>query len=213
VDYTLNKGLGVGQFIRSKTFSVDGFDWSIKYYPDGINRKWQQYISVSLELMSPNAQVRAMYSFRLKGDDVLSEWLGFEEPTTFNSESIRKRVSSLETFVERGMLEASAFVLYDCLVIECKIIILKDPLVSETGATSATQLPPSDLSKDFEKLLESKEEADVTFSVKGEYFLAYKIVLAARSPVFMAELCGPWREKEALCKQWKKWSRLLLRTC
>ena len=200
-DYTFNKGLGVGRFIRSNTFSVGGFEWSIRYYPDGINKQNEQYISLSLELMSKNEQVRAVYAFRLKTTSVLvSQWSCVDEPKIFIPESTRRCVSSKERFVERRYLEASPFLESDHLVIECSIIILKDPLVvSETETTSEIVLPPSELSKDFEKLLESKEGSDVTFSVKGEYFPAHRIVLAARSPVFMAELCGPWREKEELC--------------
>ncbi|CAL4997577.1 unnamed protein product [Urochloa decumbens] len=198
-DYTFNKGLGVGQFIRSKIFSVGGFEWSIRYYPDGINSKSQQYISLSLELMSKNSKVRAIYAFRLKTMVLVSPWSSVEEPKVFKPEGTKRCVSSIEKFVERGYLEASQFLESDHLVIECSIIILKDPLVSDSDTTSGIVLPPSDLSKDFKKLLESKTGADVTFSVKGEDFPAHRIVLAARSPVFMAELCGPWREKEALC--------------
>ena len=38
---------------------------------------------------------------------------------------------------------------------------------------------------------------DVTFHVGGETFTAHRCVLAARSPVFMAELFGPWIENAA----------------
>ncbi|KAL6659074.1 hypothetical protein ACP70R_003114 [Stipagrostis hirtigluma subsp. patula] len=50
------------------------------------------------------------------------------------------------------------------------------------------------MAEHFVKLLEEKEGVDVNFSVKGEDFAAHKIVLAARSPVFRAELYGPMRE-------------------
>ena len=154
-DYTFNKGLGVGHFIRSKTFNVGGFEWSIRYYPDGINKKKEQYISLSLEVMSKNAHVRAVYAFRLKTASVLaSQWSCVEEPKIFIPESTRRCISSKERFVERRYLEASPFLESDHLVIECSIIILKDPLVvSETETTSEIVLPPSELSKDFEKLL------------------------------------------------------------
>jgi speckle-type POZ protein len=54
------------------------------------------------------------------------------------------------------------------------------------------------LSDNFGKLLETAEEADVTFDVKGEFFPAHMIVLATRSPVFKAELYGPMRDKQRL---------------
>ncbi|CAO2206212.1 unnamed protein product [Urochloa humidicola] len=34
-DYSLLKGLGAGNFIRSASFPVGGHDWCIRYYPDG----------------------------------------------------------------------------------------------------------------------------------------------------------------------------------
>nr|CAB3482497.1 unnamed protein product [Digitaria exilis] len=34
--YSLSKGLGVGKFIQSGTFSVGGYDWCIQYYPAGV---------------------------------------------------------------------------------------------------------------------------------------------------------------------------------
>lgn len=52
-------------------------------------------------------------------------------------------------------------------------------------------MPPCDLWRDFEKLLETGEESDVKFRVQGEVFRAHRIVLAVRSPVLKAELYGP----------------------
>ena len=45
------------------------------------------------------------------------------------------------------------------------------------------------------KLLQTAEGADVAFKVQEETFRAHRVVLAARSPVFEAELYGPLREK------------------
>jgi speckle-type POZ protein len=73
--------------------------------------------------------------------------------------------------------------------------VVTEPHVAEAAITVEVQIPPSDLSHNFGKLLETAEEADVTFDVKGEVFPAHKIVLAARSPVFKAELYGPMRGK------------------
>ena len=56
-------------------------------------------------------------------------------------------------------------------------------------------MPPSDLSKCFGKLLESGKGSDVSFEVDGEVFAAHKLVLAARSAVFKAQLFGPLKDK------------------
>ncbi|KAF0900466.1 hypothetical protein E2562_032074 [Oryza meyeriana var. granulata] len=169
-DYSLNMGLGLGEFIRSKTFNVGGFDWSIRYYPDGVKRRCEKYISVFLELMTQGAKE-------------------ISQACTYG----------WEKFIERTTLEASAELLVlDRITIECHIIVLKEgPLVSGVDVSPPTMIPPSKLSDDFGKLLESKEEADITFLVMGEAFPAHKVVLIARSPVFKALLCGSMMEHGA----------------
>jgi speckle-type POZ protein len=77
-------------------------------------------------------------------------------------------------------------------VIQCDLTVIKEPLVDEIVEV---QMPPSNLSDNLGNLLQTGEEADVTFEVKGEVFPAHKIVLAMRSPVFKAELYGPMRDK------------------
>lgn len=56
-------------------------------------------------------------------------------------------------------------------------------------------MPPSDIGQHFGKLLESGKGADVCFEVDGEDFAAHKLVLAARSPVFRAQLFGPMKDQ------------------
>ncbi|CAO1948830.1 unnamed protein product [Urochloa humidicola] len=53
----------------------------------------------------------------------------------------------------------------------------------------------SGLPADLRRLLETKQGADVHFEVDGKVFSAHKIVLAARSPVFMADFFGTAKEK------------------
>jgi hypothetical protein len=58
---------------------------------------------------------------------------------------------------------------------------------------------PSDIGQHFGKLLESEKRTDVTFEVDGEIFAAHKVVLAARSPVFMAQFFGPMKDQNSQC--------------
>ena len=53
----------------------------------------------------------------------------------------------------------------------------------------------SGLPADLGRLLETKQGADVDFEVCGKVFAAHKLVLAARSSVFMADFFGPAKEK------------------
>lgn len=92
-------------------------------------------------------------------------------------------------------MEASGYVVDDHLTIKCAVTIIKEPYVIEE--THAEEVPPSEITDQLGKLLESKEAVDVTFEVQGEEFPAHKLVLAVRSPVFKAMLYGPMMEKDS----------------
>nr|CAB3481473.1 unnamed protein product [Digitaria exilis] len=55
-------------------------------------------------------------------------------------------------------------------------------------------VPPSDIVKHLGTLLDSADGKDVSFGVGDETFHAHRAVLAARSPVFKAELLGSMAE-------------------
>lgn len=66
---------------------------------------------------------------------------------------------------------------------------------TEGPKTYAISLPPSNIGLHFGQLLESGKGTDVNFEVDGEIFAAHKLVLAARSPVFRAQLYGPMKDQ------------------
>ncbi|KAF8646580.1 hypothetical protein HU200_065804 [Digitaria exilis] len=55
-------------------------------------------------------------------------------------------------------------------------------------------VPPSDIGSHLGCLLDSTDGSEVSFLVGGETFPAHRAVLAARSPVFKAQLFGPMKE-------------------
>ncbi|KAJ3685874.1 hypothetical protein LUZ61_015038 [Rhynchospora tenuis] len=55
------------------------------------------------------------------------------------------------------------------------------------------------LRDDIKKLWEREERFDVSFDVEGERISAHKFMLAAKSPVFEAELYGPMTEAKSSC--------------
>lgn len=71
------------------------------------------------------------------------------------------------------------------ITVFCSIMVLHD---------SSIPVPPSDIGKHLSTLLDSTDGADVAFIVDGETFHAHRAVLAARSPVFRAELLGSMAE-------------------
>jgi len=83
-------------------------------------------------------------------------------------------------FLERSLVE-SLYLSNGWVTFLCNIIVLDaDTIV----------VPPSNMGRDLSLLLDSKAGADVSFTVKGETIQAHRAILAARSPVFEAELYG-----------------------
>jgi speckle-type POZ protein len=93
-------------------------------------------------------------------------------------------------FLRRDVFERSFDMKDDCFTIRCDIMVCKNPNPSRDAAEALM----SDIGQDFYSLLQNKVGVDATFEVGGETFAAHRCVLAARSPVFMAELFGPMKE-------------------
>ncbi|KAG2577544.1 hypothetical protein PVAP13_6NG104600 [Panicum virgatum] len=93
------------------------------------------------------------------------------------------------------MFESPNYLRDDCLTIECVVSLTNGRRLTEATPLPRIEVPPPDITEHFAKLLEIEEGVDVTFSVGGVMFKAHKMVLAARSPVFRAELYGPMREE------------------
>ncbi|TVU42573.1 hypothetical protein EJB05_08989, partial [Eragrostis curvula] len=209
--YSLHKGLGVDRFIMSSVFEVGGYSWCIRYYPDGRHDS-KGNAAVFLELLSKNAEVRALYDVRLlhrRRESLTSEPLFCAETPLFfstmdvsqnmntrgiTSSKLLKRIEQLEL---EELEEESPYFYRDCLKIQCDITVIKEPWVFEVSATPKIKAEPysTDLLRDLAALLKSEECADVTFVVQGQVFAAHTIILAMRSPVFKAMFYGSMREQ------------------
>ncbi|CAO2168440.1 unnamed protein product, partial [Urochloa humidicola] len=198
--YSKHRGMGHDKFVRSRNFSVGGYSWSIRFYPDGFTKE-TGHISVYLELMSQGTKVRASCDLNLINQSMgLPSLVHRTELRVFNSSDVSKYAPDTSLFKKRSELEASGYIQDDRLVIECIVTVITEVRVSETKLRRLhrkIEMPPSDIAKCLGKLLEAEEGADITFSVAGETFAAHKLVLAMRSPVFKAELYGPMKEGSA----------------
>ncbi|KAI4976634.1 hypothetical protein ZWY2020_050241 [Hordeum vulgare] len=195
--YSHHRGMGVGRFIGSDRFSLGGYDWEIRLYPDGQHTR--DYIAIYLELLSKDAKVHASCDLRLVDQITkLPCSVHKTEPRMFcqNNDS-RSAPPNGTQFIKRGDFEASVYLRDDFLQINCAITVMKKPRVSRIKPPPRIEVPPSDIIAHLGRLLEAKEKADVTFSVAGESFTAHRIILAMRSPVFDAELYGQMRETRA----------------
>ncbi|CAM0871083.1 unnamed protein product [Alopecurus aequalis] len=139
IRYSQLDGMGIGKAVCLSTFSVSGYGWNIRMFPDGWAEHNAGYMSVSLRFCSGTTDVK----------------------------------------------------------VKCVLTVVKKPR-TEDGST-VIQLPQSDLHKHFANMLKDGEGADVTFSVGDQLFSAHRCVLAARSPVFKAELFGQMKEITMNC--------------
>jgi speckle-type POZ protein len=61
VRYSLYKGIGVGECIRSTTFFVGGHDWCFCFFLDGDKEENKDWVSVYLELKTDDVVARTVY--------------------------------------------------------------------------------------------------------------------------------------------------------
>ncbi|TVU41985.1 hypothetical protein EJB05_08365, partial [Eragrostis curvula] len=189
--YSLHQRLGARKYIQSAAFDVGGYSWCISYYPDD-----RDDMALYVTLLTEAAEVRALYDLRLV-DQTRGSSCSFLNDiqlfiTSFTSIDGERNPSwgSSNKLMKWTELEESPYLRDDRLVIECDItVILKES--EALLEASLVHVPPSNMLDDVKKLAEMTVGTDVTFTVDGEAFRAHKIILAARSPIFMAQLYGP----------------------
>ncbi|KAK3153733.1 hypothetical protein QOZ80_2BG0180410 [Eleusine coracana subsp. coracana] len=183
-----------GKGIKSCPFRGGGLSWYINYYPNGTGSSSAEFISVYLNLdQSSDKPVKARARFALL-DQAGQEVTGYTLTTGLRD--FCKNGYGYSEFIKRDFLEGSDYLKDDRFTIKCDVIVSLE-LRAEERKWSAPQfvvVPPLNLHQHFGDLLVHKEGADVTFQVAGETFKAHRCVLAARSPVFKAQLLGAMKE-------------------
>ncbi|XP_047072313.1 BTB/POZ and MATH domain-containing protein 2-like [Lolium rigidum] len=186
-----------GQCVASPPFSVGGDNWVLRYYPNGCDLAKGNASRISLVHDSAKGKVvnGKPKSISVLGKDGLPvpPCVGGMIETELDFETIYR--GNLVVLLNREKLERSGYVIDDCFRIKCDLTLKKDIHSEETIGNQFVVVPPTDLHLHYRDLLDSMDGADVTFHVGGEKFLAHRIVLAARSSVFKAELLGTMKEK------------------
>ncbi|CAL4899198.1 unnamed protein product [Urochloa decumbens] len=173
--------------------TVDGYDWEIRFYPAHHTFATTRYL-VALELAfageaSRRRRVTATLTGRLV--DYQSCCLRPIEGARTASQAFKgPSDTTLLVYIGSGRDHAHSLKTPRSLTVECTLGVVRDP-----KATLCP--PPSDLHRHLAELRRSQAGADVTFDVSGESFAAHKNILAARSPVFMAEFFGAMAERNA----------------
>ncbi|RZC93913.1 hypothetical protein C5167_016607 [Papaver somniferum] len=200
--YSLSKGLGIGKYIASDTFNVGGYAWAIYFYPDGKSLEDNAgYVSLFIALASEGTDVRALFELTLldqSGKERHKVHSHFGRTLESGPYTLKYRGSmGYKRFFKRTSLETSDYLKDDCLSVHCSVGVVKSH--TEGPKIYSIPVPPSDIGQHFGKLLESGKGTDVNFVVDEETFAAHKLVLAARSPVFRAQLFGPMKDQNTQC--------------
>ncbi|CAN6206994.1 unnamed protein product [Urochloa humidicola] len=192
-------------YTASKVCAAGGHDWRIEFHPKASHpdRVYycggkEEWIMFRVRLISKGASgVAASFSCRLMDPSSPGSYCSLEHDKITGSVFHENHSHDL-FLIKRSDLEGSwrRYVKNDCVLVECAINVL--PVKSKDPAAKLS-VPSSDLHRQFGELLSSQKGADITFLVAGEHVPAHRSLLAARSPVFMAELFGDMEDKAAPC--------------
>ncbi|XP_047075910.1 BTB/POZ and MATH domain-containing protein 1-like [Lolium rigidum] len=183
IDYEQSKQLPIGKSILSDVISAGGHLWRIAFYPHGRTvADKAEYISILLVHISESRSVRARLEVSIMGRDGKPSDIGRICGTFEISEDDSLGWSS--QFMKLSDVEKH-FLTEGHITFTCTIMVMDD---------SAIPVPPSDIGTHLGLLLDNTDGTDVSFTVDGEKFPAHRAVLAARSPVFRAELFGSMAE-------------------
>ena len=196
--YSLYRDLGVGEFIKSASFYIGGHEWCLKFYPNGYTEEEAEddWASVFISHNSKNNDVKALLDICLIHHTMKEEflWSNFKDKqktmVEFCDETQDRGYTRFEKKDDVGW-----YLVDDTLTIECNLLVIK---FKEAEMKSVVQVPPSDLLDSIGDLLDTEDEADVSFEVKGEVFRAHKLIVGMRSPVFKAVLYGPMSNKSTV---------------
>ncbi|KAF8708841.1 hypothetical protein HU200_030231 [Digitaria exilis] len=182
---TLDRRFGVGRLLKSTPLTVGGYSWMIQFFLNGHSfdycsyymRKASACVSLAGTPVAATAMPKAKYTLSLVGRDGQPSRLwrarspirtyGWPHPNSWGIK-LHYRKPLLRLF---GCLDGNR------LKIRCELTVFVFTALSTTKDTSPAG-------------------ADVTFHVAGAAFRAHKVMLAARSPVFDAELFGPMAKKD-----------------
>ncbi|CAN6177195.1 unnamed protein product [Urochloa humidicola] len=200
-------------YVASRVCAVGGHDWRFEFHPkvpyfsggagDWIMFRVRRLISKGSS-GSDGGGVAASFSCRLVDPGSPGNNSSPEETISY---SMFRENSSRDVFVARlSQLQSSRHHRHardGNIFVQCVLTVLLDPKDmtpgAAAGAKASVTVPSADLHRQFGELLRNQTGVDVTFLIAGERIAAHRSMLAARSPVFMAELFGGMKEEASAC--------------
>ncbi|WVZ92107.1 hypothetical protein U9M48_038196 [Paspalum notatum var. saurae] len=180
------QNLGIDKFVCcSDEISAGGHMWKVICYQQLGNTDADDgivYLSLFLRLVSKSKKVKAIFEAFVQHKD--------GKPSSRYSRRTGLNVYPHDNllgfgfprFVQRSDLESDYLTTDGFVRFICGVVL--------SDGSNPIPVPSSDIGRHLGHLLENADGSDVTFSVGGEEFAAHRAVLAARSPVFKAQLLG-----------------------
>ncbi|CAL5079949.1 unnamed protein product [Urochloa decumbens] len=195
--HSVTTAMSDGEFIKSSRWVVGGHEWEIHLRPKDHWAGRHRPVTLKLVLLSEphGGDVKAKLTCRLV--DPTGALPPSDEKTVAHKFHRQGDYSGPAVLTAREELEASGYLKHDSYTVQCGIAVLREvPPKSSTAADDdrCRPEPSPELLRHLRELLRDGTGADVTFVVSGEAFAAHGAVLAARSPVFRAELFGGMKE-------------------
>nr|CAB3483544.1 unnamed protein product [Digitaria exilis] len=189
VNYEQAKHQASVQTICSDAISAGGHMRRIRYYASTMSEN----ICIGLERLSKQASigVKVIFEVLLIDKDGIPAVVAAEPTLQYGiivSIDSSTAVSSTDLgkkYVKDGQIK------FLCTI---KMLNIDDTSVRARTSGKGIPVPPSDIVQHLGTLLDTADGTDLTFTIDGETFNAHRAILAARSPVFRAELLGSMAE-------------------
>ncbi|GJN34163.1 hypothetical protein PR202_gb22806 [Eleusine coracana subsp. coracana] len=188
VNHTATKNLAAGESVGKYGVFVPGFRWTARCWPNFVHGgvtmvKLSLFVTLTANhrnAMAPNKVVVTHIELR--------DRRGMPARTTMLQPELARGdcVGGTSLYATRDAVDTDC-VMDDHFIALCTVAILDWPPV---------ETPLTYIGND---ILDMQDLTDVSFKVEGEIIRAHRLILAARSPVFKAELFGEMVESRASC--------------
>uniref|UniRef100_A0ACD5W8M3 Uncharacterized protein n=1 Tax=Avena sativa TaxID=4498 RepID=A0ACD5W8M3_AVESA len=154
--------LETGKYVKSTPFNVGGYNWFIKYYPNGC--QIPGCTSIYLALDSSNGKdirVNARFSLLDKRGEPVPSYNHTSADYIFPNKSSSPGI--LLNSIRHVLLEGPVHLRDDCFSIRCDVTVFKDA----NNSNQFVMVPPSNLHQHLGELLKNMDGADVFFFEMG----------------------------------------------
>ncbi|KAJ1258847.1 hypothetical protein BS78_10G106800 [Paspalum vaginatum] len=184
------------EYISYGTYDVAGYDWEVRCYPFHLDLD-KEWIAFRLVLRSKAREDVVKATLRCQLVDVNGIFPPFGDQRATYRYTRQEELGPPILLVTHEQVMRMGLLHNDSLTMQCAISVQRILRKEAASVHLSAGLPSTDLPGQLSELLESHKGADIRLVVSGESFMAHKIILAARSPVFMAEFFGPMKESSS----------------